>query len=167
MSERVKNILHFLLAIAVASGFVWWTEKHLAIPVPEKIIERVTDTLVVRDTVVAYKPVPYNVYVVDTIWYEVPIYAGRDTVFVPLPREVKEYRDSSYRAVISGFRPSLDTMEVYPKTMIITTTERIIEPSPRLGWGIQAGVGVGSGGLTPYVGVGVQYRIGNLQKRKN
>ena len=114
----------------------------------------------------AYKPVPFNVYVVDTVWYEVPVYGGRDTVYLPLPREVKEYQDSSYRAVVSGIRPSLDTIDVYQRTVTISKTETVVlEPSP---WsiGIQAGYGASKEGLTPYLGVGVQYRIWSPKIRK-
>lgn len=156
MNDKVEKALHILLAMAIASAVTFWADRRHD-KGPETIIETVTDTLIVRDTVTVSKPVPYNVYVVDTMWFEVPVYGGRDTVFVPLPREVKEYKDSNYRAVVSGFRPSLDTISVYPKTVVITTTERI-QP-PRWSWGVQAGLGASKDGITPYVGVGIQYRL--------
>ena len=45
-----------------------------------------------------------------------------DTAFVeiPVPVEVKTYADSTYRAQVSGYRPSLDWIEVYQRTQTIT-----------------------------------------------
>lgn len=44
----------------------------------------------------------------------------RDTVYLPLPRESILYTDSTYRAVVSGIRPSLDSIEVYGTTKVVT-----------------------------------------------
>lgn len=158
MKERTINILHALLAAAIAVAFGLWSAHHFRYEAPSypEVIVRV-DTLVVHDTLVTVKPVPYNVYVVDTLWYEVPVYGGRDTVYLPLPREVKEYRDSSYRAVVSGIRPSLDTIDIYRRTVYVNTVQKI--PPPRWSWGVQAGIGASKDGLTPYVGIGIQYRL--------
>ena len=166
MSENWAKFLQVLAALFVASIFVWWCDLRVRPRQPETVVIERIDTLVVRDTITAYKPVPFNVYVVDTVWYEVPVYGGRDTVYLPLPREVKEYQDSSYRAVVSGIRPSLDTIDVYQRTVTISKTETVVlEPSP---WsiGIQAGYGASKEGLTPYLGVGVQYRIWSPKIRK-
>ena len=43
-----------------------------------------------------------------------------DTTFVVLPREVRQYADSTYRAQVSGVEPSLDWIEVYQRTTTIT-----------------------------------------------
>ena len=75
-----------------------------------------------------------------------------DSVPVVIPVERKEYRTEDYRAVISGYRPNLDLIEVFQKTLTITVT-----PKPkRWGFGLQAGYGVPHGW---YVGVGVSYDI--------
>lgn len=164
MKERTINILHFFLALAIAVAFGLWSARHFRyVPPepPEVVIQH--DTLVVRDTVVTYKPTPVNVYVVDTMWYEVPVYGGRDTVYLPLPREVKEYLDSTYRAVVSGIHPSLDTIDVYQRTVTISKIETVVLEPSRWSWGVQAGVGASKDGLIPYVGIGIQYR---LQLRK-
>ena len=42
----------------------------------------------------------------------------RDCVILPIER--KEYKTAEYSAIIEGFRPSLVSMEVYPRTMVIT-----------------------------------------------
>lgn len=163
MSERVTNILHFLLAAAIAVAFGVWSAYHFRYeppepPEPPEVVVQV-DTIVIRDTVTAYKPVPFNVYVVDTMWVPVTVHE-RDTVWAQLPREAKVYQDSSYRAVVSGFRPSLDTISIYQRTVFVDRVERVTIPAPRWSWGVQAGVGATKDGLGPYIGIGLQYRLG-------
>lgn len=158
-------MLHTFAAAAIAFAVAFFAGRHFADP-PEPVIETVTDTLVVYDTVTAYKPVPFNVYVVDTLFVPVPVPGRTDTMWVQLPREAKVYRDSTYRAVVSGYRPSLDTIDVYRRTVYVDRLERVkVEPS-RWSWGVQAGVGYGPGGVAPYAGIGIQYRIGYFEIRK-
>ena len=114
------------------------------------------DTLTVRDTIVAYKPVLAVRRVVDTMKVPVPV-RDTDTVFVQLPREQLEWTDSLATVWVSGYRPAVDSVQHYTATQIITVTERM--PAPRWAFGIQAGVGAGRAGLTPYVGVGVTYNL--------
>lgn len=114
------------------------------------------DTLTVRDTIVAYKPVLEVRRVVDTMKVPVPV-RDTDTVFVQLPREQLEWTDSLATIWVSGYRPAVDSVRHYTATQIITVTERT--PAPRWALGIQAGVGAGRAGLTPYVGVGVTYNL--------
>jgi len=114
------------------------------------------DTLTVRDTIVAYKPVLAVRRVVDTMKVPVPV-RDTDTVFVQLPREQLEWTDSLATVWVSGYRPAVDSVRHYTATQIITVTERT--PAPRWALGIQAGVGAGRAGLTPYVGVGVTYNL--------
>lgn len=114
------------------------------------------DTLTVRDTIVAYKPVLAVRRVVDTMKVPVPV-RDTDTVFVQLPREQLEWTDSLATVWVSGYRPAVDSVRHYTATQIITVTERM--SAPRWALGIQAGVGAGRAGLTPYVGVGVTYNL--------
>lgn len=116
-----------------------------------------TETLTVRDTVRDTVPRPLlvrfdrydtlRVYIRDTDTLTV-----RDSIYVPVPIERREYLTDDYRAVVSGWHPRLELMEVYRKTRTVTVT-----PEPkRWGLGIQAGVGYPSGW---YVGVGVSYDL--------
>ena len=160
MSERLTNVLHFLLAAGIAVAFGFWSAYHFRYepPEPPEVVVQV-DTLVVHDTLTAYKPVPFNVYVVDTLYVPVKVESS-DTVWVELPRVAKVYQDSTYRAVVSGYLPSLDTISVFQRTTTITKIERVAIPAPRWSWGVQAGVGATKDGLGPYIGVGIQYRLG-------
>lgn len=78
---------------------------------------------------------------------------SRDTIYVQLPREVKIYGNSTYRAVVSGFRPSLDEIEIYQRMKVITET-RVIRSSPWVTIGPSIGVGIATDGrFYPFLGV--------------
>lgn len=82
------------------------------------------------------------------------------TQLVYLPREYMVYKDTSYRAVVSGVQPRLDSIEVYQRNTVQTVTKTIRVPDrKRWGLGVQAGYGYDGKRLTPYVGIGVQYDI--------
>lgn len=166
MKESVRNIVHFLLAVGIAVGFGFWSARHYRYKGPETVIKIERDTLYIYDTITAYKPVPFNVYVVDTLYVPVPVKGETDTVWVQLPREAKVYQDSTYRAVVSGYRPSLDSISVYRREVKVIEMNVVRLPAPRFSWGVQTGVGVvADGKVVPYLGIGVQYRLGELQIR--
>ncbi len=83
-----------------------------------------------------------------------------DSVFVEVPIEVRQYADSTYRAQVSGWHPSLDWIEVYSRTQTITST--IVREAPRWSLGVTAGPGLlYDGNLHAGVGIvaGVQFRF--------
>lgn len=123
----------------------------------------VRDTLILHDTIRIEKPVAKYVTTRDTIKIPVVV-TEHDTIYVSLPREEKTYTDSTYRAVVSGYEPSLDLIEVYPQKTIITETHNIFVPSrKRWGIGVQVGYGAALNGkqvvLSPYIGVGLSYNL--------
>ena len=77
----------------------------------------------------------------------------REEIYVPVDITQREYRTDSYRVWVSGYRPSLDSIWVYPERIYIK------EKARRWGIGLSAGYGIGKGGIFPYIGVGVYYRI--------
>ena len=110
-----------------------------------------------RDTITRVKPVHIASLPeirTDTLYLH-------DTIAVPVPIERRVYADSNYRAVVSGWHPSLDSISVYPGTRVITIErERMEKERSRWGLGIQAGAGLSANGVAvPYVGVGVQYNL--------
>jgi hypothetical protein len=134
---------------------------------PEQIVTEIvkTDTLtLVRiDTITQVLPEPYKVVVRDTIYINDNINGNindniNGNIFV---QEVKEYKDSTYYAKISGINAYLEEIRVYPRTeyKYINTTEIRREKPQKLGIGIQAGYGAGKNGIQPYVGVGIQYDL--------
>lgn len=78
-----------------------------------------------------------------------------DSCEVVLPITTKEYNSTYYRAWVSGYEASLDSIEVYRNTEIITMDKK------RRRWGCVFGIGYGAalGGVTPYVGVMLGYRL--------
>lgn len=163
MTARRNCALGAALALAVIlllSGYLLG-RRACHVPAPEKIVQ--TDTLRIRDTLFVERPVPVEVRVVDTMLVAVTdTIRLSDTVYLRLPREIKQYEDSLYRAQVSGYRPALDWIEVYPQTEVVTRTI-FVDPRKRWGLGLQAGFGAyASGGqvrLAPYVGVGISYDI--------
>lgn len=146
-------LLIIVPALCVASYFVG---RKRAV---ETVINKTdTVTVVTVDTLIRENPIYVNRYFRDTILVAVADTVRlRDTTFIQLPKEHRLYVDSMYRAVVSGYQPSLDSIEIYQKyyTKIVTNTTR-----PRWSVGIQAGYGVTRGfELAPYVGIGIQYRL--------
>ena len=122
------------------------------------------DTLYVRDTAVEIRPVfDAEITVPDmAVVIEDSIIVKDDSLLV-LPMQQRHYKGDNYEAWVSGYRPRLDSVWVFPETRYITTENISVEPRKRWGIGIQAGYGVGvnSGQVTafPYIGVGISYNL--------
>lgn len=167
MSKELENLLRlaaliaiFLVLIGVAVGRIRSLEKHIAEleNAPADTVEVVKyDTIRIETPVPVYKyksRVEYVHLVKDSLVL--------DTVkeLVYLPREYMVYKDSSYRAVVSGVEPRLDSMEIYQKTRTEIITKTITKTrKTRWGVGVQAGMGWTGKKFQPYAGVGVQYNL--------
>lgn len=149
-----KIILVILLASALCFFVGYGYGKRITDAYPS-----MTDTLYITDTVRDSIPYP----VIETVVQEVPelfpvyITMGGDTirepVYIPVPITQKEYRTDEYRAWVSGYKPSLDSVWVYPEKIIIREKPR------KWGIGVIGGYGIGRNGLSPYVGVGLYWRL--------
>jgi hypothetical protein len=149
--------LIFFVGACVGSFFLGRATKHTDIVRTE--VER--DTIVVRDTIVQYYPKEVERVVVRTERVEIPIVhcdTIREVVEVELPIEERTYIDKEYRAVVGGYNPYIKSIEVYPRTAYINTTETITK---RKRWGVSLGVQGGYGitpqGMQPYAGVGISF----------
>lgn len=126
-------------------------------------------TKISYDTIPYYMPVPVDSYI--TRYEVVKLPAVRDTITdsliykdtlihdsvnVIVPITQKKYEDSTYVAYVSGYKPQLDSISIYNKITTIT------EKSGRWGIGIVGGYGYGSKGFTPFLGVGIYYKLLNL-----
>lgn len=89
---------------------------------------------------------------------------SKDTIQIHIPITQKRYEDSTYRAWVSGYRPALDSIEVYPRRETITVTNTVTRYRPRRwGVGVQAGYGITSRGeFYPYIGVGISWNLLSL-----
>lgn len=161
-----------IVAIGFAFMFFWfgqsWAKNHF-----HEHTEMVIDTLIVEhwDTVTIEKPTEIVRYVTrtDTIFEtDTTIKIITDTISgasaAIIPIESVIYQDSTqnakYTAYLSGFRTSLDSINIncLQTEKIITKIER--EKARKIGLGVQLGVGISPNGIAaPYVGIGLQYRI--------
>lgn len=154
----MKNLWIILLSVFVGALLSTMLTRSCQVepPLPEMMVLRDTITEVHIDTFTAYKPQPYKV-VRDTIELIDTIYVGGQT----FSQEVKEYKDSTYYAKISGINAYLEEIEVYPKTITqyINTKEYVYVPPKKWSVGIQGGIGITPKGLQPYLGFGVSRRL--------
>lgn len=146
--KKLPWILVILLAVACVAV---WFRPHEPL-LAEIRTETKVNTVVKVDTLLISAPMaPLLVFqLTDTIRIG-------DTV---VHREQAYYEDSLYRAWVSGYRPRLDSLQIFPKTVYQTVTNDIyhtITPrKKRWGLGMQVGYGYPSG---IYAGVGVSYNL--------
>ena len=119
------------------------------------------DSLFIRDTFKVTEPKYITRSVVDSIPYPVTdTIRVRDTLFVILERQQVTWEDSLARVYASGIDPHVDSVIHFTQDLIITKEIPVIQiKKTRWGIGVQAGVGAGKDGLTPYVGVGLSYSL--------
>ena len=152
-------VLILLAALALAGSYLLGRRSVK----PEIVEIHRTDTVVVRDTVRETVLVPKIRYLtrVDTVLLPVPGDTVKVPVLVPISRNVYEGED--YRAVVSGFRASLDTLDIFRKTQTVTNTvvQRVEVPGKPKRWGIgvSAGYALIPQGIKAYIGAGVQYNF--------
>ena len=122
-----------------------------------------TDTVTTIDTlrIVETRHTVERQLRIDTLFvHQADTTVVHDSVFVEIPITQRVYADTTYTAWVSGFRPCLDSIEVYPRTRYITTTIETTQwKTKRWGLGISAGASYTPKGVQPYIGVGVQYNI--------
>ena len=120
------------------------------------------DTVHIRDTIrdTILKPVRETLKRTDTVYLPILIDTTTDrtveddSIPVLIPITSKEYKTDDYRAVVSGYKPSLDFMELYRDNKIITLTP--LQKKKRWGLGLQAGYGYPGGW---YVGAGISCNL--------
>lgn len=119
------------------------------------------DTLLIRDTFKVTEPKKETIKVVDSVLVPVTdTIRVTDTLYVILERQQVIWEDSLARVYSSGIDPHVDSVIHFTGKMVITREIPVIEvKNTRWGLGVQAGVGAGKDGLTPYLGVGVSYNL--------
>ncbi len=165
-STRIWRTACIVLCVPLLLETIVILSQRRRHPAEEAVLVR-TDTTYVRDTVLIERPAAVRtVKTVDSIRIAVTDTVRlRDTVFVRVPIEQKHYRDTSFEAWVSGYRPALDSIRIFSSTAVVTNLyERPATKSPHWAFGLQAGYGLvytgGKFGPGPYVGVGVSYNFG-------
>lgn len=162
--KETTRLLGFLLLLALfAGGGFLFGRKNAPRSQESQVIVR-TDTCIVVDTLCVSTPVFRYSYIHDTVrTYFTTI--QHDTAWVDVPIERRVYaEDSLYRAVVSGWRPRLDSLTIYPTTTTVTITNTILPKSAKWSFGITAGPSVlatPSGSIHAGLGasVGLTYRF--------
>ncbi len=128
----MKILTYICVCLLIISGvflFGWKRGRESVKP------QTVVSERVIRDTVKIFEPIP----VPELIIIEDTVYIDRivaDTIeHVKLIKQTKTYQDSTYKAVVSGYNPSLDYIETYNRTII-----QHIQPKPQC-WSISTLVG--------------------------
>lgn len=167
-SQHNKGPIIYIIILALFTlsfGLGRYTAK------PETILEEREriDTLVIRDTITHRVPQYVYKHTRDTIRVPVPVPGPepeRDTIYVNLPRETRVYEDARYRAEVSGYQPSLDRIDIYTQTQVVTKdVTQVVKQKTRWGLGISAGYGVTINTTdqtfrpAPYIGVGIHYNL--------
>ena len=156
MANKLTVILALIIFVGCVVGVFFFGRASVKdTPIVSTKIER--DTIIVRDTIREYFPreVSRSHIRTDNAYLRLalgmPLIMLRDTVtevdsvWVEVPMQEREYRGDEYYVVVGGYDPYLKSVEVYPRTAYITTTETIKE---RKRWGVTLGV-QGGYGFTP------------------
>lgn len=166
MDKFIKTLFIVLFALLFISfGFnVYYVVKDKDVDIKEKITT-VTKIDTIMDTVLVVKKEKVIKVIRDTL---VNVEFIRDTVdtakvVADIPIVQKEYSDdSTYTAWVSGYRPSLDSINIYRKN-ISTNKETVIKKKDihRFGIGpvVYGGYSFGTKKLDYGVGIGVSYHI--------
>lgn len=147
----MKKLSWILVILLVVACVVAWFRPHEPLPAEIRTETKVKTVVKVDTLLISAPTAPLLVFqLTDTIRIG-------DTV---VHREQAYYEDSLYRAWVSGYRPRLDSLQIFPKTVYQTVTNDIyhtITPrKKRWGLGMQVGYGYPSG---IYAGVGVSYNL--------
>lgn len=160
-----------IVAAVIAAAWVgWWLAERRAAIQGETSVR--VDTITRADTIIARAPAAHGSTLVRYITVRVPVTctdtatggqaaASEDTAEVAMPITQLRYTDdSTYTAWVSGYQPRLDSIQTYRRTAAITREITRQAPRSRWGLGVQAGYGLTPHGFQPYIGLGINYRIG-------
>jgi len=128
------------------------------------IIGHSTDTIVFRDTLRLPAPAPESAVIIRTDTVRLLLPERPDSVNVALPISQVHYSDSMAEAWVSGFRPRLDSLRVFPvsRTVVRTINRSLTLPqsrTPRWHIGVTAGATATPSGFSPGISVGITYSL--------
>ena len=161
MNKKITFCFSVLLIMAnfFILGFIIGHKHPQKLPVEP--IKTKVDTLVILDTIMSYRPIYVDRVKLDSVL--VPVVDSvkiHDTTFVYLEREKVTWKDSLCEVYASGIMTSVDSVRHFQKYKYITIETQVpVKLKTHWGLGVNAGYGVGKGGFTPYIGVGISYNI--------
>ena len=170
------GLLIFMVGLIVSFIAGYWVGQK----VERADMMQHTDTTIVTkyDTIPCYYPVPKDSSVIRYITRSFPsepqgtlaeaqgtladtLSVKQDSVSVTIPITQKVYEADSYRAYVSGYEPSLDSIFVREKTVRETVTIPVKQKQSRFGFGVGVGAGYGIINKKPdiFIGGTVNMRI--------
>ena len=161
MNKKTTFLVNALLTLACVFLFGFIIGQKHPQKLPVEPIKTKVDTLVIRDTMMYYKPIYVDRVQLDSVL--VPVVDSvkiHDTTFVYLEREKITWRDSLCEVYASGIMTSVDSVRHFQEDKYITIETQVpVKVKSHWGLGVNAGYGVGKGGFTPYIGVGISYNL--------
>lgn len=158
--NRYEKVMTFLCVILLIVDIgVLWQNYQQKTPVEPPEIK--VDTLIVRDTIMQYKPIFIDKIKMDSVLIPVKdTIIIRDSVYIYMDREKITWRDSFCEVYASGIMPQVDSVRHFREYQYVTIETAIpVKEKSHWGLGVQVGMGAGKNGLTPYVGVGISYNL--------
>ena len=170
MVNKLIAILALIVFTGACVGSFFFGRATTRTDIVRTEVER--DTIFVRDTIREYYPRVFSEAVIGKTWVKIPNPALRgrdltkfelpmiDSVDVELPISERTYKNDEYYAVVRGYDPSLKYIEVYPRTIYLTTTNTVTKHKRwDISLGAQMGYGVTPKGWLPYTGLGLTFGI--------
>lgn len=161
MNKKITFCFSVLLILACVFLFGFIIGQKHPQKSPVEPFKTKVDTLVIHDTTMSYKPIYVDRVKLDSVL--VPVVDSvkiHDTTFVYLEREKVTWRDSLCEVYASGIMASVDSVRHFQEDKYITIEKQVpVKIKTHWGLGVNAGYGVGKGGFTPYIGVGISYNI--------
>ena len=161
MNKKTTFLVNALLTLACVFLFGFIIGQKHPQKSPVEPIKTKVDTLVIRDTIMSYKPIYVDRVKLDSVL--IPVVDSvkiHDTTFVYLEREKVTWRDSLCEVYASGIMASVDSVRHFQEYKYITIETQVpVKVKSHWGLGFNAGYGVGKGGFTPYIGVGISYNL--------
>lgn len=156
MSKETRDILTDLLIAVVVlfASLPFFCAVHCK---PDEVVN--SDTIYVYDTIRIVEPVPVREEVVryeKVYLHTTDTIVKIDSIEVIVPITQKVYEDSTYKAWVSGYRPSLDSLNIYSTTKYYPVVEKVkIKPKIAISAGMYGGFGTNGAdyGLGVMVGV--------------
>ena len=153
-----EGLTGFVVGVIACALVLWFFSRHRRMngyKVSDTVVVTIVDTMrivcpVVRDSLVVRYITEHLPVKMDSVQI-----GCTDSVDVEIPITQKRYADSAYTAWVSGYRPSLDSIHIYPRHEVRTITNTIRQKSKRWSVGLNAGYGITPKGFQPYVGIGV------------
>lgn len=159
----IKKILIGVGVIAILLG-VFRVGQNYPLSSPVEVIKEKVDTLVIRDTLVSYKPISVVKTRTERIFLPADTIRVHDTLMVLLDRDQIQWRDSLCEVYASGIQVGVDSVKHFTQSQVITREETIPQiKKTHWGVGVSAGYGASLRGdrvsLNPYIGIGISYNI--------